>query len=168
MKTLKKAKRNYHGMSVKDRIKKVQRQSSELGLHLDWEQAKELYNHSTLGDIYLNDIYQVILLEGKDCDDMVLRDELKGRCSYLSIKRIDKQSIHDWRDLQEIKNQLCGDEREALEIYPAESRLVDTANQYHLFVMPEGDSVPFGFEDRFVDRTERKGGIGEGCQRGQG
>ena len=32
MKTLKKAKRDHHGLSIKDRIKKVQRLASEVGL----------------------------------------------------------------------------------------------------------------------------------------
>jgi hypothetical protein len=41
--------------------------------------------------------------------------------------------VHDWRDLQRIKNELVGPECEAVELYPAESRLVDTANQYHLW-----------------------------------
>lgn len=167
MKTLKKAKRDHHGLSIKDRIKKVQRLASEVGLYLDWSQAKTLYNDTNKGDVYMNDVYQVTLLDGKQCDDMVHQDDLKGRCSYLSIKRIDKDPIHDWRDLQEIKNQLCGDEREALEIYPAESRLIDTANQYHLFVMPEGEDIPFGFKERLVDRTERPGGIGQAKQRGE-
>jgi len=29
---------------------------------------------------------------------------------------------------------IVGEEHEAFEVYPAESRLVDTANQYHLWV----------------------------------
>ncbi len=64
----------------------------------------------------------------------------------ISIKRIDRECIHDWRDLQEIKNMLAGPEREAVEIYPPESELVDTANQYHLWVLPEGTTMaPIGF-----------------------
>jgi hypothetical protein len=70
--------------------------------------------------------------------------------THLSIKRNDREVIHDWRDLQEIKNQLCGTEREGLEIYPAESRRVDSANQYHVWVLPAGKMVPFGFRERLV------------------
>lgn len=63
---------------------------------------------------------------------------------HLSIKRIDRQAmLHDWRDLQRIKNELCGPEFEGVELYPAESRLVDTANQYHLWCFPF--RLPFGF-----------------------
>src|SRR6516164_7566855 len=53
--------------------------------------------------------------------------------THLSICRIDRKPIHDWRELQEIKNALVGPEHEAVELYPAESRLVDTANQFHLW-----------------------------------
>jgi len=52
---------------------------------------------------------------------------------WLSIKRHDKEAFHDWRVFQRIKNAILGEEWEGVEIYPAESRLVDTCNQYHLF-----------------------------------
>lgn len=85
---------------------------------------------------------------------------------WLSIKRKDKEAMHDWRDLQLIKNAICGKEREALELYPAESRLVDSSNQYHLFVMPEGESFPFGYGDRLVVEGGRfKSDFGESNQR---
>ena len=53
--------------------------------------------------------------------------------TYLSVKRIDREPFHDWRAMQRIKNSVLGPEWEGVEIYPAESRLVDTSNQYHLF-----------------------------------
>jgi len=78
---------------------------------------------------------------------------------HLSIKRLDRKPIHDWRDLQRIKNELCGEEREAVELYPAETRLVDEANQFHLWVFPEGMMAPFGyFGDRVVHAPERADG----------
>ena len=52
-------------------------------------------------------------------------------------KKKDKKAIHDWRHFQQIKNELVGSEVEALEIYPAESRLHDAVNQYHLFCLPK-------------------------------
>jgi hypothetical protein len=79
---------------------------------------------------------------------------------WLSIKRLDKLPIHDWRDLQRIKNELCGREREAVEIYPAESRLVDEANQYHLWVLPPGASAPFGFPERSVSGEDEAIAVG--------
>lgn len=74
---------------------------------------------------------------------------LFGRCIHLSIKRNDRAPVHDWRDLQRIKNEIVGAEAEAVELYPAESRLVDGANQYHLWCFP-GYRFPFGFQERMV------------------
>lgn len=71
-------------------------------------------------------------------------------CFQLSIKDLHNTARHDWRDLQRIKNELCGPEFEACELYPAESRLVDTSNQYYVWVLPEGERFPIGFEERCV------------------
>lgn len=73
-----------------------------------------------------------------------------GKVTWLSIKRRDKDAIRDWRHFQQIKNEICGPEREAVEVFPAESRLHDTANQYHLWVLDEGVQFPFGFKNRAV------------------
>ena len=69
----------------------------------------------------------------------------------LSCKRVDREPLQDWRVLQEIKNALVGEECEAIELFPAESRLVDTANQRWLwcFVDPTV-RVPLGFAERAV------------------
>jgi hypothetical protein len=38
-----------------------------------------------------------------------------------------------------------------VELFPAESRLVDTANQYHLWVMADAEyRFPFGYQRRLV------------------
>lgn len=70
---------------------------------------------------------------------------------HLSIRRADRAAVHDWRDLQRIKNELVCSQCEGLEIYPAEERLVDSANQFHLWVF---DSpifrLPIGFRERLV------------------
>ena len=93
-------------------------------------------------ETYRNDTFQVVLVR------------LKCGLIHLSVKRFDQEPIHSWRDLQAIKNALVGDEREAAEIYPAESRLVDTANIYHLWALPEGERFPFGFDRRNVGARE--------------
>jgi hypothetical protein len=70
---------------------------------------------------------------------------------WLSIKRRDKEPMRDWRDLQRIKNDLIGPENEAVELFPAESRLVDTSNQFHLWVLADPKVVfPFGYRNRLV------------------
>jgi hypothetical protein len=56
---------------------------------------------------------------------------------HLDIRRHDGGTCKEWRDFQHIKNELVGPEFEAIELFPAESRLIDTANQYHLWVIAD-------------------------------
>lgn len=69
---------------------------------------------------------------------------------HLSIRRNDRAPVRDWRMFQRIKNELTDPECEAVELYPAESRLVDTSNQYHLWVFAPGFKMPVGFGERLV------------------
>jgi len=105
--------------------------------------CKEAFGGGTC-EVYRNSKYQVIK---KQIDTRVEESEMV----WLSIKRIDREIIHDWRELQNIKNEIVGRYCEGIEIYPAESRLVDTANQYHLwvFVNPQY-RIPFGMNTRIV------------------
>lgn len=91
-------------------------------------------------EIWRNDIYQVhkkVVAE---------KDGPMGRIVHLSLRRLDREPITDWRHKQAIKNQLCGDETEGVELYPAESRVVDTANQYHIWVFLDM-RVPVGYSE---------------------
>jgi hypothetical protein len=78
---------------------------------------------------------------------------------HLSIRNFDGTARHDWREFQEIKNTLVGKEYEAIELYPAESRLLDECNQYHLWVLPKGQHVPCGrtLERRVSNLPEESG-----------
>lgn len=92
--------------------------------------------------VYVNSRYQVTVYIREHAEPW-------GLMAHLSIKTHDKQPRHDWRDLQRIKNEVCAAELDAVEVYPAESKLVDTANQYHLFVFAHL-RLPFGFQSRLV------------------
>ena len=94
-------------------------------------------------EVWLNDHYQVWV-------DIIPPEADRGDqpMVHLSIKRLDREPLHDWRDLQRIKNELLGTTTEAAELYPAEERLVDGANQYHLWGLPPGRRFPFGFQER--------------------
>lgn len=81
----------------------------------------------------------------------------RGGALHLSIKRYDRDAIHDWRHLQSIKNEVAGSEREAIELFPAESRLVDGANQTHLWVGPAGEQIGIGFHDGRQLATQEEG-----------
>lgn len=94
--------------------------------------------------IWKNDIYQVS------------RRDLPNGWVHLNIRRVDGGPVlRDWRHFQQIKNELLGDECEAIEMYPAESRKVDTSNKYHLI----GHSDPTFSEVElckvFLDSLER-------------
>ena len=77
--------------------------------------------------------------------------------------------MNNWQDMQTIKNRLVGTECDAFQIFPAESRMLNTANQYHLIVLPEGYLLPFGWhEGRSVvtENSENNAGSTQ-CFRGE-
>lgn len=96
---------------------------------------------------------------------------------HFSFKRNDRAAVRDWRHFQAIKNSVAGPEREAVEIFPPESELVDGANEYHLWVLPEGVQSPLGLRGglgpQLIDATDdmdyasyRQGGPSGARQRG--
>lgn len=116
------------------------------------KEARKEYRLLKRDEVYLNDTYQVNIKRIKWIDG------IDDKLVHISIKRIDKQPIHDWRDLQDIKNQLLGKECEAIELYPAESRKVDTANQYHLWGINDSTyRFPVGYSERHVDYDSKMG-----------
>lgn len=98
--------------------------------------------------VFVNSRYQVIVRE---------QDTTLGKVTWLAIVRRDRQPIRDWRDMQRIKNELTSPEAEGCEIFPKESRLVDTSNQFHLFVLPTGMAFPFGYAERDVSDVQMPG-----------
>ena len=100
---------------------------------------------------YVNSRYQVMVRHFTHADMPPL--------VWLSIKRLDMAPVGDerFRDFQRIKNELVGAECEGIELYPAESRLADSANQYHLWCFSDQTRFPFGFNDRFVVKEETPG-----------
>lgn len=53
------------------------------------------------------------------------------------VRRSDSQAIYSWQDLYRIKNELFGEEVEAIQIMPKVSDLVDDANLYWFFIESE-------------------------------
>jgi hypothetical protein len=139
-------------------IKKLTRQQRrkmyrELGKNKwyveNWQPMKfikvmdDIVNGGTM-EAYANDIYQCFLRK--------LPDGMR----HLSIKRNDRLPIHNWQHLQQIKNDVTGQESEGIELFPAMSRIADGANQYHIWVLPDGEKYPIGFNDRIVDMNQFK------------
>lgn len=84
-----------------------------------------------IGEAYSNGLYAVLVRR------------LKAGAIHLAI-RTPSGLEPPWRDLQRIKNELFGAERFAVQVCPPESRLIDQADMYHLWVMPEGYAPGFG------------------------
>jgi hypothetical protein len=100
--------------------------------------VEKLVSSMAAPKMYLNDLYRV---QVRDVAPFV----------QLDITRRDGNICSNWRHFQQIKNELVGPECEGVELFPAESRLVDTANQYHLWVMPNARyRFPFGYGNRLV------------------
>lgn len=94
--------------------------------------------------IWKNDLYQVAVR----CLDA------ERKVFHLNIRAVNGAAIfRDWRHFQRIKNELIGEECEAIEIYPAESRLVDTSNKYHLIAVAD-PTFRFPFGDIFGGKRD--------------
>jgi len=85
---------------------------------------------------------------------IVNRHSVDRSVMHISFRRNDRKAVHDWRDIQRIKNDIAGEETEALELYTAESRLVDESNQYHLWCFPPGERIPIGYNEGRVVQYE--------------
>lgn len=64
---------------------------------------------------------------------------------WLAIRRQDNGASFPWTDLQRIKDELIGVRRVAMQVHPAASEVVDVANMAHLWVLPAGVELSFGF-----------------------
>lgn len=67
-----------------------------------------------------------------------------GTVVQLMVRRHDAQPVRDWTALQRIKDELFGPDRTAVEVFPPSDQLVDSANIYHLWILPHGFELPFG------------------------
>ena len=129
------------------------------------QKAKLLLRDAAEDEVWTNDKYAAFVRRHKgrgffDHYQSCIND-FDMEMAWLSIKRHDKEVVHDWRDLQRIKNDIVGEECEGIELYPAESRLTDAANQYHLFVCTDPEvRIPVGFGTRFVKGSDEAESLG--------
>ncbi len=85
-------------------------------------------------DCYLNNRYSVQISD---------QETKWGTVVHLWIRRHDGQMPRAWMDLQRIKNELIGENRVAVEVFPAVDNFRNSANMAHLWVLPEGMNLPF-------------------------
>jgi len=114
----KKQKSELKSMPIKEHISLYQDIAKKFDKNMTREIAKILVNRERERIVWVNDVYQVYQYSGALCDDMVHEECLKGKCDWLSIKRLDQEPCNDWADFQQIKNEICDPQREALQLYP--------------------------------------------------
>jgi hypothetical protein len=101
--------------------------------------------------IYLNSRYQVAVYPAESPMDGW------PRVVHISFKHLLNIAITDFRDMQLIKNELVGPKSYCIQIFPPEEMLVDTANQYHLWVFvppswsPDDGPNNWSVSDKDVD-----------------
>lgn len=80
---------------------------------------------------FINNHYCVMIFDGHLTSH-------KTTAIKVMIQRHDDAPIHQWSELQHIKNVIFGKETVAIEYYPKQSELIDMANIYWLWIYPEG------------------------------
>lgn len=129
--------RAYHAVTPPEVVAVVRK---AYGLATDEEAIAKILEQDKDCQWWVNDLYQVeVRPYGKEC-------------VQLNIRRRDGMTdARDWRHFQQIKNELVGPECEAVELYPAESRKVDTSNKFHLWAITDPSfRFPIGFAERDV------------------
>lgn len=98
-------------------------------------------NDAVVWELYTNDLFIVTAVPFR-CDI--------GHCVHL-VMRLKPEATPlsglTWATKQRIKDELVGSGRTAVEVFPPASDLVDQADAYHLWVLPEGFRLPFGVQE---------------------
>lgn len=122
------------------------------------KQADEHYREASKQETWINELYVVQVDRNHRCGFGKGADGKPITMTELSIRRVDRGPIRDWRHFQAIKNQLVGEQNEGVELYPSEKRLRDGANQYWLYVFNDPKvAFPFGMFGRAVDDSKKFG-----------
>ena len=133
----------------KEAIKEIYKEMKALSKKIAWHKRpfratmkkakKEYYDMIKNEKWFSNALYSasVQLEENK---------EIEIGIYHISFKRHDRSDDGKipWQHKQWIKNDICGVEAEGVELFPAESRILNTANQYHLWVLADNKPMPFG------------------------
>ena len=68
-----------------------------------------------------------------------------GTVEHVAISRMNGNTRDiPWAVKQQIKDELFGSRRIAIEVFPSQKNLVDTCDVYHLWVLPKDFTLPFG------------------------
>ena len=108
----------------------------------DFRMPEAQYDFYMHKEVWANDEYWAVL--DKLCEVGTHTFFLGYPLWHLSIRRRNEKPFRDWRVIQGIKNKVVGEEFEAIELYPADSRIMDVGNVYHLWILApkEGETEP--------------------------
>ena len=86
-----------------------------------------------------------------------------GKVEHVTITRgslsADGSGDFTWAEKQQIKDELFGKNRTAIEVYPKEDRLVDVADVYHLWVFDKNFNLPFGIHPKEHTKAINRGSL---------
>lgn len=120
---------------------------SERAAAYGWEDRSYLNDHPSAP----RDLIQAFV--GKAHSVQVFEHEsMHGVVWQLLFRRHDGGSQFGWTELQRMKNELVGEDAVAIEIFPAESEVVDQANCRHLWVLAPG-VIDFGLSTKKRSET---------------
>jgi hypothetical protein len=83
-------------------------------------------------EAWANNLYAVLIRP--------FADDEGNEVIHLAI-RTTSQLEPPWRDMQRIKNEICGAESTAVQVMPPASELIDEADMYHMWVL--SNRLPF-------------------------
>lgn len=61
---------------------------------------------------------------------------------HLAFRTATGAMLNRFYDLMSIKNQICGEDCVAVQVYPKDSEIVDDADMTHIFCFPKGFNLP--------------------------
>jgi hypothetical protein len=91
-----------------------------------------------IDEVYVDEAYQYCVMIREV-------DTPWGKVQHAAIRNTPSTDI-PWAEKQRIKDEIFGKEATAIEVFPSETELVDEANMYHLWVLPEGFTLPFSIK----------------------
>lgn len=83
-----------------------------------------------------------------------------GKVEHVTITKglsFDGSNGFSWSEKQQIKNELFGENRDAVEVYPKQDKLIDVCDVYHLWVFDKKTDLPFGIHPKQFTHAINRG-----------
>ena len=75
----------------------------------------------------------------------------------MQVLKNDGSGDFTWAEKQQIKDELFGEKRCAVEVFPSADRLVDVSDVYHLWVFDKNYHLPFGIHPKEYQKAVNRG-----------